>query len=61
MTEKMYEAIIARFEKLEDTIELYMNPSKLLSVNEKAMILKEAIATGDKAKIKEATRRINGK
>jgi len=61
MTEEMFQAIMDRFEKLEGTIELYMNPSKLLSINKKAMILKEAIATGDKAKVKAALRRINGK
>ena len=60
MTDSQFNIIMDRLDRLEGAIQLQSNPSKSLAIEEKAAILKKAFATGNKAKIKEAKRFING-
>lgn len=45
---------------LRQDISTVLTPAETLSIAEKARILREAHASGDRRKIREATRRING-
>ena len=58
--DRLYQ-IMERLDRIEGNIALATDPSKSYSITEKARIMKEALATRDKKKIKEAQRIINGK
>ncbi len=59
-TEQLLTEILTRLTSIEEKIEFNANPANHLVVVEKTAILKKALATGDRKKIKAATRFING-
>ena len=61
MTDTQFQAIMNRLDMLEDAVSLSNNPARSLDIKGKALMLRKAVATGDKVKIKEAKRLINAK
>jgi len=61
MTDTQFQIIMDRLDVLEDAVSLSNNPARSLDIKGKALMLRKAVATGDKVKIKEAKRLINAK
>lgn len=54
-----FDLIMARLDQIEKLVQLN-NPSRCLSAKEQGKLLRDALGSGDKAKIKRATQIING-
>ena len=52
--------ILNRLARIEDKIEFHANPANHLAVSEKAEIMRKALATKDRVKIRAASKLING-
>ncbi len=58
--EQILREILHRLGRIEDKIEFHANPANHLEVAEKAEIMRKALATKDRAKIRAASKIING-
>ena len=58
--EQILREILHRLGRIEDKIEFHANPANHLEVSEKADIMRKALATKDRAKIRAASKIING-
>lgn len=61
MDKEQFQMIMKRFDNIERALDLHNNPSAYLSVQEKIEVIKKAKRTGDKKKVKEALKIINGR
>jgi hypothetical protein len=61
MTEQqILRKILQRLTSIEEKLEYQSNPARSFAVSEKAAIMRKALATGDKKKIRAASKIING-
>lgn|GEM_PF-5243733 len=61
MTDSQFQTIMDRLDRIEGAVALAISPSKSLDIKKKALLLRKAIASGDKTEIKQARRLINEK
>ena len=56
MTDQQFQIIMSRLDK----IERQLDPARSANVEQKAAHIRKAIASGDRAKVRQAVREING-
>ncbi|SDP82771.1 hypothetical protein [Desulforhopalus singaporensis] len=54
LTKTEFQKIMERLDRLEEKIDHQNDPGKQLSIAKKAQVMREALASGDKARIKAA-------